>query len=377
MRLHFAPTGNPDLQSGIVTPGQTWPRPAPRMALDLSGRQANIAPLLEAPIKTHTTSLDRLTQARLTWSDCFTLPDGLFHPSLGDAKYQAWALSVRDAGSLAQTTAGLSEEDGHTLIDDEKFARIEDIDQRMMFATPQEPHNWGLFLLSSVPAIGTFLSHRADYDKLFVYYHHPNMRALAALMGVQANDTHPHDVFRSYRFRKIDILRQSNLDCFVDAPTQSLFQSLAARATARNTGPRAPRIFIARLSRSQEPQAPRAFAEEQALAATLAEHGFVTIEPEKLPSIAQIQLFAQAEMIVGPSGAGLFNTVFCRPGTKIVSIESMPELTERHATLYASLNLDYSIILGQQDTTDLRENHRRFTLNLPVTLAHIRSFLGL
>lgn len=32
-------------------------------------------------------------------------------------------------------------------------------------------------------------------------------------------------------------------------------------------------------------------------------------------------MFHEADVVVGPGGAGMFNTVFCRPGTKVVSIE--------------------------------------------------------
>ncbi len=348
------------------------------MAADLSGRKVEIAPLLASVQQTHAATLDVLSDARLVWSDCFVLGDGLFQPYFSDAdRYYAWAMAVRDAGSMASQTAGITVHGDRYAIDDAKFAAPEAVDAPVMFATPQEPHNWGLFLLNAVPAIAHFQANRSSLAKLFVYLHHPNMRALTQLLGVATDDIQPHDVFRSYRFREIHLLRQSKMDFFVGRLARDVFAGLAARAMARYVGRLAPRIFISRIRRSREPDAPRGLINEAALAAALGELGFVTLEPETLPAIGQIQLFAQAEMIVGLSGAGMFNTVFCKPGTRVVSIESMPVVLERHATLFASLELDYSVILGREDEADPRKLHRRWRIDLDAALRHIRDFLGL
>jgi capsular polysaccharide biosynthesis protein len=41
----------------------------------------------------------------------------------------------------------------------------------------------------------------------------------------------------------------------------------------------------------------------------------------------QIKLFAQASMVVAPTGAALTNMLFCRPGTKVVIFMSNHETT--------------------------------------------------
>ncbi len=380
MRLRFSEpdAAEPGIARTVVTPAGTWQRPPPRLAADLSGRDTDLAALLAGTQPRHAVTSDVLSDARLVWSDCFVLPDGLFQSYFTDAnKYYAWALAVRDAGSLAQQTAGITNEGSEFFIDDAKFADPAEVDAPVMFATPQEPHNWGLFLLNSVPAIAHFMANRDTLSKLFVYCHHPNMRALALLLGIAVDDIVAHDVFRSYRFREIHLLRQSKMDFFVDETSRDVFAGLASRAMARHSGRLAPRIFISRIGRSREPDAPRGLIDEAALATALAALGFITFEPEALPSIGQIQLFAQAEMIVGLSGAGMFNTVFCRPGTRVVCIESMPVFLDRHANLFASLGLDYSMVLGREDDDDPRLLHRRFRIDLDAALRHIRTFLEL
>lgn len=51
---------------------------------------------------------------------------------------------------------------------------------------------------------------------------------------------------------------------------------------------------------------------------TLLARGFSIIEPERLSFAEQVQLFSQAETVVGATGAALANLVFCRPSARIV-----------------------------------------------------------
>jgi capsular polysaccharide biosynthesis protein len=55
----------------------------------------------------------------------------------------------------------------------------------------------------------------------------------------------------------------------------------------------------------------------------LMDNGFEVISLSNVPFLEQIQLFADARIIVGPHGAGFTNAVFCQPGS--VLIEFMPE----------------------------------------------------
>jgi capsular polysaccharide biosynthesis protein len=49
----------------------------------------------------------------------------------------------------------------------------------------------------------------------------------------------------------------------------------------------------------------------------LVDQGYVIVEPEKLMFLQQVQLFSNAKTIVGSSGAGLANIIFCPPTTEI------------------------------------------------------------
>jgi capsular polysaccharide biosynthesis protein len=60
---------------------------------------------------------------------------------------------------------------------------------------------------------------------------------------------------------------------------------------------------------------------EVALEAALVRRGFHIVRPDRMGVADQIRLFADAEAIVGPTGAGLTNAVFAAPGCKVVEIQ--------------------------------------------------------
>jgi hypothetical protein len=49
----------------------------------------------------------------------------------------------------------------------------------------------------------------------------------------------------------------------------------------------------------------------------------------------------------------MFNSVFCKPGTGVVSIEGSPAFTYGHFNLFAASQLDFGFIFGKQDRTNL------------------------
>lgn len=63
---------------------------------------------------------------------------------------------------------------------------------------------------------------------------------------------------------------------------------------------------------------------EERLTARLAQHGFRPVAMENYSLREKAWLLGRAEVVLGPSGAGLCNIVFCRPGTKIVELRVQP-----------------------------------------------------
>jgi capsular polysaccharide biosynthesis protein len=83
---------------------------------------------------------------------------------------------------------------------------------------------------------------------------------------------------------------------------------------------------------------------EEEVELCLAGHGFETVAPGKMSFPEQIQLFAQAEVIVG-TGAGLFNMVFSPPGTKVLQLQEDSHVVHALWTAAAATDVDYSYVL--------------------------------
>jgi len=67
----------------------------------------------------------------------------------------------------------------------------------------------------------------------------------------------------------------------------------------------------------------RIFLSEKALERRLRQLGFVVIDPVQYTVDEQIDIFRHAELVVGCSGAGLANVLYCQPGATVVEITPM------------------------------------------------------
>ena len=101
------------------------------------------------------------------------------------------------------------------------------------------------------------------------------------------------------------------------------------------------RIYISRSLPSA-----RVVANEKELLPRLLEMGFQIWSLEKMPFEEQVRLFRNAEIVVGPHGAGFTNLIFSRPGTRVVEIQA--ERCERRCywALCAELKHVYRPYLG-------------------------------
>ena len=68
---------------------------------------------------------------------------------------------------------------------------------------------------------------------------------------------------------------------------------------------------------------------EDAVLAALAPWGFEVVRPEEMSHRDQVEMFGEAALIVGPSGAAFTNLVFATPGAKVIEI-CAPDIQEAH-----------------------------------------------
>ncbi len=86
----------------------------------------------------------------------------------------------------------------------------------------------------------------------------------------------------------------------------------------------------------------------------LADRGYVVVEPEGLSFIEQAQLFGHARVIVGPTGAGFANAIFCRKEAQVaILISKCQDLAYRYwVNMLTPIGVKFSYVLG-----DIVDNH--------------------
>ncbi|MGB8953855.1 MAG: glycosyltransferase family 61 protein [Tumebacillaceae bacterium] len=111
---------------------------------------------------------------------------------------------------------------------------------------------------------------------------------------------------------------------------------------AKTSGPPPKRIYVTRNQAKW-----RHVRNEDEVLNLLAPHGFQTVALEALSLAEQIALFANAECIVAPHGAGLTHLTFCRPGTRVIEMFASTYLEPCYSLLSQYRELDYHPLIGQ------------------------------
>lgn len=359
-------------QTLLHEPSVTWWKPGPGVLLNQSDQPFDLARLNAGYRPSHARHLDCLGSVHLLWSNFF-VTDGCVS-TIYDG-------NARDAVQQVTAYEELSRYIGITRHGEDfvvAHARLRDaqrITGTVLFATSDEPHNWGLWLLYVLPAVVHFTEHRHLYRKLFVFAVHPNMRALLALLGVQDDEIILHDCGTAYWFEEVHVFRQSMRDCCISPAARHRFAQVRDGVVARHGPSPARKLYIARLRRTRELNAYRGLLDEQALIDRLAALGYLAIEPEFMSVEEQIRHFAGADRIVAIGGAGLFNTVFCQAGARIMDIESTPLFLDAHSNVFVGAGLDYGLMIGREDPADSSLAHRRWSIDLDAAMPVIAEFM--
>ena len=138
----------------------------------------------------------------------------------------------------------------------------------------------------------------------------------------------------------------------MDIITRDLFKEHAHRLSSHDNRHRSELIYVSRLNQSRKNPAHRRLVNEEKLIAALADRGFEIFTPEEHPFEEQVKTFAAAKVVVGPGGAGMFNSIFCKPGALVVSLEPMMNWLALHSNMFASSDVHYALVVGGADKTD-------------------------
>ena len=362
----------------VVEPPSRTPRPTPAFVLDLSGESLQHDLFATDIIQVGGILRCRWSDARVYgWDAFFAFMGKLGEFTTQDVDGNAFRVDRYLANLPAPPASRLSlarDEDTVT-VDFSKIAAVDTVElsDDIYFASPIEPLNWGMWLLHAVPSAKEFLS--GDRRGMFgCWCRLPWQRALLSFMGMPDDKILQLDEWKLYSSPNLTFRAYPDMSLYVGPKDRETFAGIAARCLASSAAPRHRRLFISRLGRSAA-GALRGLLNEAELAGALEKIGFTVIEPERLAFEDQAALFASANVIVGLGGAGMFNTVFSRPGTKVVTIEASTAFVANHGNIFKALGLEYGVIFGQRLPGDTNWPHHRWTVDVTKAVRQITDFL--
>jgi hypothetical protein len=108
---------------------------------------------------------------------------------------------------------------------------------------------------------------------------------------------------------------------------------------------------------SRRDQTRRPLLNEPEIEAIARDLGFTIVLPETLPFIEQARLFRRADSVAGPEGAAFANTIFCKPGTRILGMLSENDLYPTYNDLATIMGLKHRKLTGKAELDDYGVNY--------------------
>jgi capsular polysaccharide biosynthesis protein len=122
------------------------------------------------------------------------------------------------------------------------------------------------------------------------------------------------------------------------------------------------RIPARRLYLSRAKASGRKILNEEEIMPLLTRRGFIRVTLEEMSLVDQIALFAEAEAVVAPHGAGFTNLVWCAPKTKVLEIFSPLYVNLCYWAIASLISADYNYLLGSAEGLISNVNDARFFL---------------
>ncbi|WP_135818020.1 glycosyltransferase family 61 protein [Paracoccus liaowanqingii] len=329
--------------------------------------------IMAAERNVHKRTLETFQECRLLGED-FIIKDGeIFNRyfATGFARTKTSAENFQ-SGKSRKLKIHPAEEGGKYTIERLYYSSSVDLDFRVFLGTSDEPVNYGMWLFIVIPAVHEFLENRHLYDKFMCHCSRPWQRKILRGLGIPDADLIEHDLEKIYRCASLTLHRASHRDLYL---RDSYFPAIRWVAEKfKNQGSASERIFVSRLSRTKN-GAYRGLLNEEIFIDEIKKLDFRIVEPELLSFVEQVNLFARASTIVGLGGAGMFNTVFCKEGTKVLDIESGLKFLDSHCNMFSSCKLDYAVLLGEEDPEDPRLVQKRWKIDIKESMQVIESFV--
>ena len=220
-----------------------------------------------------------------------------------------------------------------------RFRRKRRIDEGVLLAMPWG-HNFYHWMIDSLP-------------RLLAYDRSPQLHDIPIILPKSAPGFVAESLkltgYRSkaiflengvYRFRTLHMLTMLSDTPEVSPDAIEWLNSKFSEGSPKQTGPK--RIYVSRKDAKI-----RFVSNEAQLANVLSEFGFETVVTSDLSLEKQVDLFRQAEYIIGPHGAGFANLAFARPGSTFVEFFPRSYFSPSYNRIAGIRGLKYGFIIGE------------------------------
>jgi capsular polysaccharide biosynthesis protein len=134
---------------------------------------------------------------------------------------------------------------------------------------------------------------------------------------------------------------------FLPPDTVEFLRELVIGGYGLSPGAATRRLFINRSDTRK-----RSILNEAEVWPSFAARNFESIAAGRLPFREQVALFAQAEMVAGPHGAGFSNLLFAPHGTKVLEITNLERVKSVYLLLTKALGQHYVPVIGGKGRRD-------------------------
>lgn len=231
-----------------------------------------------------------------------------------------------------------------------------------------EPSNWGSFVARVVPK--AIQLRQLGMKKLLVFCRHPRQKELLNAIGWATEDIIEMEPWRRYSADSMVVVSE-RVDGLYLAPDAAADLAHVGQTFQNENTPK--RVFVSRRG-GIAARSGRYCLNGEEVERAVQDLGFHLMVPDTLSVPEQISHFAGADIIVGASGAGMFNTLFALGSPWVVDIESQSNWLHGHNGLFAGAGLRYGFQIAEADP-DSQANHKPFYIHVDGLVARLRSIL--
>ena len=226
------------------------------------------------------------------------------------------------------------------------------ISMHATFFSNLESGNYGSFMFRQLPQMLFLREYAASCDCYVVAARTPWYFEALRLLGFPAKPSFTVKEICGETFSSVTFTNEFDAEGFLQADTVQQISGLAFGQDQYVDRTSPEKIYVSRALSGITRTMYRHMTNEAEVEEVFKSKGFEVVYPETLSFSAQISKFRSAKYIAGPSGSGMFNSIFAPAGCRILDIESFHNTVRQHAKFYSSTGRAYAFLFGRLDPDD-------------------------